>query len=170
MAPTLSLAGLLAIHNFLHTKKHPLVQSSAELIHLCHGDLKLPSFVTESLLCAACAIVKARQYHMLTCPSQFQILVPLSSLKADHTVPGNCFSCDHYISPIPLVVLFLIPGIAPPILVMFMVLLGVDHASQWMFHSPKHSLNPPNTINRKLLLEHEAADFDISIKLFHTNH
>jgi hypothetical protein len=39
--------------------------------------------------------------------------------------------------------------------------IWVDHASQWIFHSPQYSLNSANTLHGKLLLEREAADVGV---------
>jgi hypothetical protein len=45
----------------------------------------------------------------------------------------------------------------------------VDHASQWIFDSPQHSLNSSDTLREKLLLEREAADVGVVVKAIHTD-
>eukprot|EP00804_Cyclotella_cryptica_P008564 CCRYP_007550-RA/>CCRYP_007550-RA protein AED:0.53 eAED:0.48 QI:0/0/0/1/0/0/2/0/156 len=94
----LSHAGLSTIHNLFRTK------CTLPLVPLCHGDLlpckyKLPSLVTDCLLCEACEIAKAkRHWHQLRSTGG-QVSGDTSSLKVGHTAPHDCFSCDHYISP-----------------------------------------------------------------------
>jgi hypothetical protein len=45
----------------------------------------------------------------------------------------------------------------------------VDHASGWMFHRPQKSLCAGDTIRGKQQFEQFAAEFDTSIKKFHTD-
>eukprot|EP00804_Cyclotella_cryptica_P024840 CCRYP_001779-RA/>CCRYP_001779-RA protein AED:0.06 eAED:0.06 QI:0/0/0/1/0/0/3/0/1231 len=91
-----------------------------------------------------------------------------SSLKASHTNPGDCFSCDHYISPTPGRVVSH-SGHSSTRHGFVGGTIWVDHASQWVFHSPQRSLNAADTIRGKLLLEQEAADVGVTIKAIHTD-
>eukprot|EP00804_Cyclotella_cryptica_P026596 CCRYP_014020-RA/>CCRYP_014020-RA protein AED:0.15 eAED:0.08 QI:0/0/0/0.75/0/0/4/0/791 len=169
----LSHAGLSTIHNLLRVWRTAPVLSSVDLVPLCRGDLlpckfKPPSSATDSLLCAACEIAKAKQHHPIIRSSGGNPMEQLSSLKAGHTNPCDCFSCDHYISPTPGRVVShsshsstrhgFVGGT-----------IWVDHASQWIFHSPQHSLNAADMIRGKLLLEREAADVGVVIKALHTD-
>eukprot|EP00804_Cyclotella_cryptica_P025647 CCRYP_002866-RA/>CCRYP_002866-RA protein AED:0.12 eAED:0.36 QI:0/0/0/1/0/0/2/0/437 len=150
------------IHNLLCTKHTTLVCSPSELVPLCHRNLlpckyKPSSSVTECLICAACEIAKAKRLWPQLCSTGGSVSADPSSLKAGHTSLGDCFSCDHYISPTPGRVVshsghsFTHHGYVSGT-------IWVDYASHWIFHSPQHSLNSADTLHGELLLEREAAD------------
>ena len=169
----LSHAGISTIHNLMRVRRTPPVRSSADLVPLCRGNLlpckfKPPSSASENLLCAACEIAKAKRRRPLVRSVGGQPVELLSSLKAGHTNPGDCFSCDHYISPTPGRVVSH-SGHSSTRHGFMGGTIWVDHASQWIFHSPQHSLNAADTIRGKLLLEREAADVGVTIKAIHTD-
>ncbi|KAL7487907.1 hypothetical protein ACHAW6_013533, partial [Cyclotella cf. meneghiniana] len=169
----LSHAGLSTIHNLLRAKRTPPVRSQSELVPLCHGDLlpckyKPPSSVSDGLLCATCEIAKAKRRRPQLRSSSGPVSAVTSSLKAGHTSPGDCFSCDHYISPIPGRVVSH-SGHSSTRHGYVGGTIWVDHASQWIFHSPQHSLNAADTLRGKLLLEREAADVGAAIRSIHTD-
>ena len=169
----LSHAGLSTIHNLLRAKRTPPVHSQSELVSLCHGDLlpckyKPPSLVSDSLLCATCEIAKAKRRRPQLRSSSGPVSAVTSSLKAEHTSPGDCFSCDHYISPIPGRIVSH-SGHSSTRHGYVGGTIWVDHASQWIFHSPQHSLNAADTLRGKLLLEREAADVGATIRSIHTD-
>eukprot|EP00804_Cyclotella_cryptica_P024638 CCRYP_001657-RA/>CCRYP_001657-RA protein AED:0.40 eAED:-0.13 QI:0/0/0/0.5/0.66/0.5/4/0/842 len=168
-----SHAGLSTIHNLLHTKCTPPVRSPSELVPLCHGDplpckYKPSSLVTDCLLCAACEIAKAKCRRPQLCSTDGSVSADPSSLKAGHTSLGDCFSCDHYISPTPGRMVSH-SGHSSTRHGYVGGTISVDQASQWIFHSPQHSLNAANTLCGKLLLEREAADVGATIRSIHTD-
>eukprot|EP00804_Cyclotella_cryptica_P030778 CCRYP_015040-RA/>CCRYP_015040-RA protein AED:0.35 eAED:0.40 QI:0/0/0/1/0.5/0.33/3/0/442 len=167
----LSHAGLSTIHNLLRTKHTPPVCSPSELVPLCHGDLlpckyKPSSSVTNCLLCAACKIAKAK--HRRPQLLSTSVSADLSSLKAGHTCPGDCVSCDHYISLMPGCMVSH-SGHSSTCHGYVSGTIWVDHTSQWIFHSPQHSLNAADTLCGKLLLEREVADVGATIWSIHTD-
>eukprot|EP00804_Cyclotella_cryptica_P029238 CCRYP_011659-RA/>CCRYP_011659-RA protein AED:0.83 eAED:0.83 QI:0/0/0/0.5/1/1/2/0/595 len=169
----LSHAGLSSIHNLLRTRRTPPVRSASELVPLSHGDLlpckyKPSSSATDGLLCAACQIAKAKRRRPQIHSTIGSVSPTLSSLKAGHTSPGDCISCDHYISPTPGRVVTH-SGHSSTRHGYVGGTIWVDHASQWIFHSPQHSLNAADTLRGKLLLEREAADVGATIRSIHTD-
>jgi transposase InsO family protein len=89
-------------------------------------------------------------------------------LKEGDTAPGDCISCDHYISPVPGRVIA--PSGYSSVRHSYQGgTIYVDHASGWIFHRPQKTLNVNDTICGKLLLESEARDVGVTIKAYHTD-
>ncbi|KAL7452137.1 hypothetical protein ACHAXS_000268 [Conticribra weissflogii] len=90
------------------------------------------------------------------------------SLKANHTRPGNCISCDHYISPVPgrKTTTF---GRHPAKDGFCGGSLFEDHASQFIFNQCQETLTAGKTIKAKQRLESLAHDSGIEIKRYHTD-
>ena len=99
----LSHAGLSKIHNLCRQRKK-VVSPKEELLDLRDGPYlpckyNVPNAVCDNLLCAACAISKATRRK----PTIRSAGKPLKemALKEDHLNPGDCVSCNHYISLVP---------------------------------------------------------------------
>eukprot|EP00804_Cyclotella_cryptica_P015074 CCRYP_000647-RA/>CCRYP_000647-RA protein AED:0.72 eAED:0.72 QI:0/0/0/0.5/1/0.5/2/0/813 len=166
----LSHTGLTTVHNLMRAQKSPSVRQAGNLLPLRQGILlpckfPPPSSVAQCLLCAACEISKATRRRPDTgsrLPSDY------SSLKAGHVSPGDCVSCDHYISPSPGRVVSH-SGHSTTRNGYVGGTIWVDHASKWIFDYPQHSLNSSDTVRGKLLLERKAADVNVRIKSIHTD-
>eukprot|EP00804_Cyclotella_cryptica_P021020 CCRYP_019781-RA/>CCRYP_019781-RA protein AED:0.29 eAED:0.09 QI:0/0/0/0.75/0/0.25/4/0/351 len=94
--------------------------------------------------------------------------LPILPHSKQVTPPGDCFSCDHYISPSPGRVVSH-SGHSSTCHGYIGGTIWVDHTSQWIFHSPQDSLNAADTLRGKLLLEHEAADVGATIRSIHAD-
>eukprot|EP00804_Cyclotella_cryptica_P013428 CCRYP_005167-RA/>CCRYP_005167-RA protein AED:0.30 eAED:0.34 QI:0/0/0/1/0/0/3/0/603 len=151
----LSHAGISTIHNLMRVRRTPPVRSSADLVPLCRGNLlpckfKPPSSASENLLCAACEIAKAND-DVLSFALSHQPRGLLQLRPLHLPTPGRVVSHSGHSSTRH----GFVGGT-----------IWVDHASQWIFHSPQHSLNAADTIRGKLL---EAADVGATIKAIHTD-
>jgi hypothetical protein len=89
-------------------------------------------------------------------------------LKEDHLKPGDCISCDHYISPVPGRVISK-SGHSSTSHGYVGGTLYVDHASGWIFHQAQRTIAASDTIRGKLILEREAADIGVKIKSYHSD-
>eukprot|EP00804_Cyclotella_cryptica_P007267 CCRYP_017868-RA/>CCRYP_017868-RA protein AED:0.22 eAED:0.06 QI:0/0/0/1/1/1/2/0/1188 len=166
----LSHTGLTTVHNLMRARKSPSVRKTDDLLPLRQGVLlpckfPPPSSVAQCLLCAACEISKATRRRPDT---GSRLASDYSSLKAGHVSPGDCVSCDHYISPTPGRTISH-SGHSTTRNGYVGGTIWVDHASKWIFHQPQHSLTSSDTVRGKLLLEREAADVNVKIKSIHTD-
>ena len=90
------------------------------------------------------------------------------TLKRDDVLPGDCVSCDHYISPVPGRVVA--PSGYSSVRHGYQGgTIYVDHASGWIFHRPQKTLSVSDTIRGKLILEREASDVGATIRRYHTD-
>jgi hypothetical protein len=166
----LSHAGLSKIHNLCRLRKS-IVKTKEDLLELRDGpylpcNYNVPNAVCDNLLCAACAISKAtrRKPTVRTAGTQVKEM----SLKEDHIQPGDCISCDHYISPVPGRVVAP-SGHSSTTNGYVGGTLYVDHASGWIFHRAQRTINASDTIRGKLVLEREAAEVGVKIKAYHSD-
>jgi transposase InsO family protein len=89
-------------------------------------------------------------------------------LKENHLDPSDCISCNHYLSPVPGVVVASL-GYTSACHGVVGGTIYVDHASGFIFHRPQRTINANDTIRGKLLLEREAAGVGITIKAYHSD-
>eukprot|EP00956_Cyclotella_meneghiniana_P016313 scaffold25755_cov49-Cyclotella_meneghiniana.AAC.1 len=89
-------------------------------------------------------------------------------LKQDHLKPGDCVSCDHYISPIPGRAIA-VSGHSSSAHGYNCGTIYVDHATGFVFVRHQVSTSAQETIRSKMLLEREARDVGVSIKKYHTD-
>ena len=122
---------------------------------------------TANIMCAACQLAKARRRtpnsHAPRAP-----VPPGGDLRRNHLSPGDCISCDHYVSPErgrrldtfgKTTHLHGYTGGA----------IYVDHASGKLFHFPQVHLDGPETIRGKQVIEQEALDLGWSVKAYHSD-
>eukprot|EP00804_Cyclotella_cryptica_P021897 CCRYP_000849-RA/>CCRYP_000849-RA protein AED:0.64 eAED:0.25 QI:0/0/0/0.5/1/1/2/0/599 len=100
----LSHAGLSTIQNISRQRRTLTPSSTDELVRLAM-DLFSRVLTTspapcDHLLCAACEISKATR-RAPTIRSSRNHAPRQMVLKEDHVKPGDCVSCDHFISPVP---------------------------------------------------------------------
>ena len=168
----LSHASLSAIHNLARQKsRKKKVSTEEELIAFRDGPLlpcthNVPNAVCDNLICAACAISKATRrkpsIRSSSGPAREKIL------KSDDIHPGDCISCDHYISPVPGRVVA-DSGHSSTKNGYMGGTIYVDHASGYIFHRPQRNLTAAETIRGKLILEQEAADVNVKIRKYHSD-
>jgi hypothetical protein len=166
----LSHVGLSKVHNLCRQKKRR-VSNVKELLELRDGPFlpcnhNVPSTVCENLLCPACQIAKAtrRKPSVRVAGEKLREMV----LKEDHTQPGVCISCDHYLSPTPGRIVAL-SGYSSTSNGYIAGTIYVDHASGYVFHQPQKSISAEETIRGKLVFEQESADSGIKIKSYHSD-
>eukprot|EP00956_Cyclotella_meneghiniana_P008409 scaffold11297_cov41-Cyclotella_meneghiniana.AAC.1 len=90
------------------------------------------------------------------------------TLKQDHLKPGDCVSCDHYISPIPGRAIA-VSGHSSSAHGYNCGTIYVDHATGFVFVRHQTSTSAQETIRSKMLLEREARDVGVSIKKYHSD-
>jgi hypothetical protein len=96
----LSHARLSTIHNLCRMKRMHKPDSKLDVVNIWDGSLlpcthNVPASSCEGLLCAACEVAKAKQRSPGIRPTVSLVL------KQDDLKPGDCISCDHFLSPIP---------------------------------------------------------------------
>eukprot|EP00804_Cyclotella_cryptica_P027788 CCRYP_009212-RA/>CCRYP_009212-RA protein AED:0.44 eAED:0.14 QI:0/-1/0/1/-1/1/1/0/824 len=168
----LSHASLSTIHNLCRQSCRLVPRSPDNLVPLHWGHFlpctyNVPNAVCDHLLCGACECAKAKRRRPRVVGASAGATRSMV-LKQNHLHPGDCLSCDHYISPIPGRVVAP-SGYSSTRHGYVGGTIYVDHASGWIFHSPQKSLNAADTIRGKLLLEREAAELDIQIKALHSD-
>ena len=168
----LSHVNLAKIQNLARQKRRAKKVSCAEeLVALRDGPSlpcthNVPNAVCNNLICAACAISKATRRK----PSIGSTSGPTRKkvLKENDLHPGDCISCDHYVSPVPGRVIAA-SGHSSTRNGYAGGTIYVDHASGFVFHRPQRNLTAEETIRGKLLLEQEAADVNVKIKRYHSD-
>ena len=168
----LSHVNLAAIHNLARQKSQTKkVSTTDELVALRDGPLlpctyNVPNAVCDNLICAACAISKATRrkpsIRSSSAPSREKIL------KENDLQPGDCISCDHYVSPVPGRVIAQ-SGHSSTKNGYVGGTIYVDHASGFVFHRAQRNLTAAETIRGKLLLEQEACNVGVSIRKYHSD-
>lgn len=79
------------------------------------------------------------------------------ALKENHLDPGDCVSCDHYLSPVPGAVVASSSYTSARHGVVGSTIY-VDLASGFIFHRPQRTINANDTsIRGKILLEQETV-------------
>ncbi|KAL7478027.1 hypothetical protein ACHAW6_003813, partial [Cyclotella cf. meneghiniana] len=168
----LAHASLSTIHNLCRQTRRLTPRSHDDLVplhdrHFLPCTYNVPNAVCDHLLCGACECAKAKRRRPRVAGASAGATRSMV-LKQDHLHPGDCLSCDHYISPIPGRVVAP-SGYSSTRHGYVGGTIYVDHASGWIFHSPQKSLNAADTIRGKLLLEREAAEVGIQIKALHSD-
>ena len=103
----LSHAGLSTIHNLCRQKRQTKVDSLIliDLLPICQGAMlpctfNVPGSICNGLLCAVCSMANATHrapyISGVTSRASKEMI-----LKEDHVDPGDCISCDHFLSPVP---------------------------------------------------------------------
>jgi hypothetical protein len=167
----LSHASLSTVHSLCQQKKKSKNETVSDFVPYHDSPFlpcshKMPNNVCSSLLCAACSIAKAKRrtpsVQTTTAASKEM------TLKADDLQPGNCISCDHYISPVK--------GRATADSGWSSSRHGytcgtiyVDHASGFIFVQHQTLTSAEETIRGKMLVEREARDVNVKIKKYHSD-
>eukprot|EP00956_Cyclotella_meneghiniana_P008045 scaffold10719_cov37-Cyclotella_meneghiniana.AAC.1 len=100
----LSHAGMSSIHNLCRQNRTAKVDTVDELVQYRTSKFlpckhKIQNTTCDGLICASCAASKSKRRSPANRPTTSPR--PEMILKQDHLKPGDCVSCDHYISPIP---------------------------------------------------------------------
>ena len=166
----LSHIGISKIH-YLCRQRKQVLKSPKDICELRDGPFlpctyNVPYSVCDNLLCTACCISKAsRRKPNIHAAGKIEKEM---SLKEGHLSPGDCISCDHYISPVPGRVIAT-SGHSSSAHGYTAGTIYVDHSSGWIFHRPQKSTTADETIRGKLLLEREASDVNVKIKAYHSD-
>eukprot|EP00804_Cyclotella_cryptica_P029108 CCRYP_005282-RA/>CCRYP_005282-RA protein AED:0.23 eAED:0.21 QI:0/0/0/0.75/0/0/4/0/1154 len=173
--PTLAQKELLLWHQLQNISRHRRdshPSTSSDLVRLHSGPLlpctyNVPSTACDNLLRAACEISKAIRWlpSVRATHSGHQ---PHMLLKENHVHPGDCMSCDHFISPVPGRVISS-SGHSSSTNGYTCGTIYVDHCSTFLFINHQLTTSASDTIRGKLLLEREAADVGVAIKGYHTD-
>ena len=119
--------------------------------------------------CGACLLAKAQrrtpdstQGYRARSPDKDMLL------KRNHLTPGQCVSCDHYVSPVKG---RRVEGFGKRTKVDGYVggAIYVDHASAKIFHHPQASLSAADTLRGKQIIEQEAHDIGRRIESYHSD-
>jgi transposase InsO family protein len=89
-------------------------------------------------------------------------------LKQDHLQPGDCISCDHYLSPVPGRVIA-DSGYSSSRHGYTCGTIYVDHASGFVFVGHQRTTSAEETIRSKVLVEQAAKDAGFKIKKYHSD-
>ena len=89
-------------------------------------------------------------------------------LKENHVKPGDCFHCDHFISPVPGCVTSH-SGHSSSHNGYTCGTIYVDHWSTFLFIHHQLTTAASDTIHGKMLLESEAAIVGITIKQYYSD-
>ena len=168
----LSHAGLSTIHNLCRQKRTQKVDSETDLVSIRQSSclpctFNVPSSSCDGLLCAACEISKAsRRSPAIRAPTKGPDKDMV--LKENDVQPGDCFSCDHFMSPVKGRVVAA-SGHSSSSSGYECGTLYVDHSSGWIFVNNQKSTSAEETIRGKLLLEREAADVNVHVKKYHSD-
>eukprot|EP00804_Cyclotella_cryptica_P004235 CCRYP_014567-RA/>CCRYP_014567-RA protein AED:0.52 eAED:0.62 QI:0/0/0/1/0/0/2/0/234 len=121
----------------------------------------------DNLLSAPCEISKATRpaptIHSSRIGAPHQMV-----LKENHVKPGDCFSCDHFISPVPGGVTSH-SGHSSSRNSYTCGTIYVDNCSTFLFIYHQLTTAASDTIRGKMLLESEAADVGVTIKQYHSD-
>eukprot|EP00804_Cyclotella_cryptica_P012739 CCRYP_019202-RA/>CCRYP_019202-RA protein AED:0.43 eAED:0.27 QI:0/0/0/1/0/0.5/2/0/558 len=160
----LSHAGLSTVQNISQQRRESNLSTLSDLVRLRDGPLlpytyNVPSTACKNLLCAACEISKATCRLPSVCASHTG---PRSHmlLKENHVQPGDCVSCDHFISPVPGRVISS-SGHSSSTNGYTCGTIYVDHCSTFIFINHQLTTSASDTIH--------AADVGVAIKGYHTD-
>ena len=119
--------------------------------------------------CGACLLAKAKR-RTPDSTRGYQSKPPDNSmlLKRNHLRPGQCLSCDHYVSPVKG---RRVDGYGKRTQLDGYVggAIYVDHASAKIFHHPQASLSAADTLRGKQIIEQEAHDLGRKIESYHSD-
>lgn len=170
----LSHASLSTVHDLCRQKQRRRVDlpSVQDFIKLRDGPIlpcsfNVPNAVCHGLLCAACLAAKAKRRSPSVKPTLSKP-APEMLLKRGHLQPGDCISCDHYISPVKGRAIAS-SGYSSSRHGYDCGTIYVDHASGFIFVNHQTSTSAPDTIRGKMQLEHEAAAVNVKIKRYHSD-
>ena len=100
----LAHAGISLVHNLVRQRRDTKVNSEEDIVDLRNGHslpctYNVPRTSCTGLLCAACENAKVTRRSpsikgTYTAP-------PSNILSTGDLKPGDCFSCDHYLLPVP---------------------------------------------------------------------
>jgi transposase InsO family protein len=168
----LSHAGLSTIHNLCRMKRMHKPDSKLDVVNIWDGSLlpcthNVPASSCEGLLCAACEVAKAKRRSPGIRPT---VSPPdkLIVLKQDDLKPGDCISCDHFLSPIPGRVVAE-SGHSSSSHGYTCGTIYVDHATGYVFVSNQKTTSAAETIRGKMLFEREASEVDVRVKRYHSD-
>lgn len=147
----LSHAGLSTIHNLCRQKRSGRVDSTSDLVAIRDGaqlpcTFNVPSATCDGLLCAACETAKASR----RAPSMRPTCKPASRkmlLKQNDLQPGDCISCDHFLSPVKGRTISS-SGYSSSSQGVSCGTLYVDHATGWIFAKQQKNRNVEMSIRR----------------------
>ena len=167
----LSHAGMSSIHNLCRQKRTAKVDTVDELMQYRTSNFlpckhKPQNNACDGLICASCVASKSKRRSPTNRPSTSR--GPEMTLKQDHLNPGDCVSCDHYISPIPGRAIA-VSGHSSSAHGYNCGTIYVDHATGFVFVRHQTSTSAQETIRSKMLLEREARDVGVSIKKYHSD-
>eukprot|EP00804_Cyclotella_cryptica_P006881 CCRYP_020804-RA/>CCRYP_020804-RA protein AED:0.48 eAED:0.37 QI:0/-1/0/1/-1/1/1/0/621 len=168
----LSHAGLSTVQNISRQRREPCPNNSSELVRIRDGPLlpctyNVPSTACDNLLCAACEISKATRRAPMVRPVHSTASSQMI-LKENHVQPGDCISCDHFLSPVPGRVISS-SGHSSSHNGYTCGTIFVDHCSGFIFAHHQLTTTASDTIRGKLLFEREAADVGVSMKRYHSD-
>ncbi|KAL7468693.1 hypothetical protein ACHAXS_008919 [Conticribra weissflogii] len=128
---------------------------------------RAPNCDVSGLKCAACLMAKANRRSPKVSTTKHDSSKEMS-LKTGHLTPGDCVSCDHYVSPVAgrKTTTF---GRNPAKDGYRGGSLFEDHASMFIFNECQVTLTAGETIKAKQRLESEAHDAGRIIKCYHTD-
>lgn len=167
----LSHAGISSVHALCRERRSAKVDNTDDLVRYQDSKClpcthKVPNTVCDGLLCAACLASKSHRRSPINRPSTSP--GPEMVLKQEDLSPGDCISCDHYISPIPGRAIAN-SGYSSSAHGYNCGTIYVDHASGFMFVRHQTSTSAAETIRSKLLLEREARDVGVKIRKYHSD-
>jgi hypothetical protein len=168
----LSHASLSKIHSLCRRKRKPKdSEVISDVVPYNDGPIlpcnhNVPSAVRDNLLCASCAIAKASRRSpgvQVTRAADSEMV-----LKQDHLQPGDCISCDHYLSPVPGRVIA-DSGYSSSRHGYTCGTIYVDHASGFVFVGHQRTTSAEETIRSKVIVEQAAKDAGFKIKKYHSD-
>ena len=167
----LSHAGLSSVHNLCRQRRTVPVDKADDLVQYQSSKClpcihKIPNDACCGLLCASCLASKSAKRSPINRSTSKP--GPKMVLKQNDLSPGDCISCDHYISPVPGRAIAN-SGYSSSAHGYTCGTIYVDHASGFMFVRHQTTTAASETIRSKLLLEREARDVGVRIKRYHSD-
>jgi transposase InsO family protein len=168
----LSHAALSTIHNLCRMKRSAKPRDESELVAIRDSPIlpctfNVPNACCDGLLCAACTVAKASR----RAPSINSKIKPPARemvLKEVDLQPGDCISCDHFMSPVTGRAIAE-SGHSSTRHGYTCGTIYIDHASGFMYARCQKSISAEDTIRGKLLFEQEAADSGVRIRKYHSD-
>jgi transposase InsO family protein len=168
----LSHAALSTVHNLCRMKRVAKPKDESDLVAIRDGPtlpctFNVPNACCDGLLCAACTVAKASR----RAPSINSKIKPPARqmvLKDGDLQPGDCISCDHFMSPVTGRAIA-DSGYSSTRHGYTCGTIYVDHATGFMQARCQKSISAEDTIRGKLLFEQEAADSGVRIKKYHSD-
>jgi hypothetical protein len=167
----LAHANLATVQCLARQRRSSQVSSVDDLVQLCDGPVlpctyHVPRTSCDNLLCAACLSAKATRRSAGSRPPRPAPAEMI--LKQGDLAPGDCFSLDHFISPVVGRAVSL-SGYSSSRHGYTCGAIYADHASGKLFIQHQHSTAASDTIRGKLRVEQEATEFGVKVKRYHTD-